>query len=183
MENKFRFLAAALLLFFLAGCTQYFTIFGKRSKFFTEQEKTVLDKSLKAIDFDRGYDPRADLDHIYSYTFKDEDKKKISAKFSDSLKDTSSAEVVSLYEKVYRLKSLTMGRMKVYEYRGDWINHSYLKKYLSPGLEMYLALIEEEAIRRDGSYINIIDKRKREIEEETADQLKREQNERDRNFD
>ena len=64
----------------LDGCATYYHIFsGAKSTYFTEQEKALLDKTTKSIDFDYGFDQDMELDYVFPMTqgytiFKDGDK-------------------------------------------------------------------------------------------------------------
>ena len=174
---------AFALLVAVSGCAPYYTIFGKKSDFFTEREEQILNKSVKALELGRGYDPRVDIDYIYTYSFTPGNKNELSSRLSESLKDIPSEEFISFYEKIFRLKALTGVRKKQFEQRVDMINYTYVKNYLLPGILLYASLLEEEAVRRDGSYIKHIDTRKSEIHEEVVSQSLRDERMRDIDFD
>lgn len=164
-----------ILAFILTGCAPYYDIFGKQSNYFTEREQQYLDASLEALEMGRGYDPEVDLDYIYAHSFTSKNQRQQSARLADTFKDFSSEEFIEFYENIFRLRMLTEGKMERYNRDVDMINYTYVKKYLSPGLEFYLDLLEEEALKRDSGYSDIIDERKDEIREEAMDQLRREE--------
>ena len=47
------------------------SLFSKHSTYYTETEKTVLEKTLGIIGYDYGYDSNLGMDHIYSSGFSD----------------------------------------------------------------------------------------------------------------
>ena len=163
------------LAFAITGCAQYYDIFGKQSNYFTERELQLLDDSLEALEMGRGYDPEVDLEYIYTHSFTSKNERQQTSRLAGALKNVSPEEFIEFYEKIYRLRMLTEGKMDRYNRDVEMINYTYLKKYLLPGLDFYLSLLESEVLKRDSGYADIIDERKDEIREEAMEQLRREE--------
>jgi hypothetical protein len=181
IRNIITVLAAALLT--AAGCTQYYMIFAKKSTFFTTGEREILESSLKAADMGSGYDPEYDLDYIYTYSHTTADRKILLEKISASISSYPASEITVYYEKIYTLYAMTMLKVMDAEKKADWRTHTYLKKYLAPGLDIYMDVIEAEALRRDGSYALKMELRKKEIFDSVREKLETEKRKREVDFD
>ena len=165
---KFRIAVVAFTCLFLTRCAAYYNIISftnPKSTFYTEEEKKLLEKTVKSIDFDSGYDPALDLDYVYPLTpgfteFKAGDKD-----LSRALEGSDNETLIGYSEKIYRLKMITEMRMDKYRADGNWKNYTFINKYLLPPLTYYSGAVEKQALKRDRKYQNEIDSRKDTIEQ------------------
>lgn len=164
---KFRMTMLVLACLFMTRCAAYYNIVSftnPKSTFYTEEEKKLLEKTVKSIEFDSGYDPILDLDYVYPLTpgftgFKAGDRE-----LSKALEDSDNQTLIGYSEKIYRLKTITEFKMEKYKSNGDWKNYTFINKYLLPPLDHYSAVVEKQALKRDRKYQNEIDSRKNSIE-------------------
>jgi len=167
IDMKVRIAMAAFTCLFLTRCAAYYNVISftnPKSTYYTEQEKKLLEKTVKSIEFDSGYDPFLDLEYVYPLTpgyteFKAGDKG-----LSKALEDSDSQTLIGYSEKIYRLKAITEIKMEKCRNKGDWKNYTFLNKYLLPPLAYYSGALEKQALKKDKSYQGEIDKRKNTIE-------------------
>jgi hypothetical protein len=176
IDMKFRMAMVAFACLFLTRCAAYYNVVSftnPKSTFYTEQEKKLLEKTVKSIEFDSGYDPSLNLDYVYPLTqgfteFKAGDKD-----LSRALDDSDSQTVIGYSEKIYRLKTLTEMKKEKYRGNGDWKNYTFIDKYLLPPLNHYSGVLEKQAVKRDRKYQGEIEKRKNSIEKEVKYEMDR----------
>ena len=173
---KIRVAMMAFMCLFLVRCAVYYHMFSfdsPGSTFYTEQEKEILEKTVKSIEFDYGYDPALELDYVFplshGYTeFKAGDKE-----LSRALEGSDAGTLIEYSEKIYRLKKLTMLKMEKYRDDGNWNNYTLINKYLLPPLDHYSDAVEKQVLKRDKGYQYEIDNRKRVIDKKLQFEMKR----------
>jgi len=165
VRMKIRCAMIILFCMFQARCATYFHIFGAgRSTFYNDRELAILEKTVKAIDFGYGYDPDIDLNYVFSLyhgfsDFKPEDKE-----LTQAIDGMGPETLITYSEKIYWLTRVAVFKLERYKELGDWKNYTFVKKYLLPPLNFYSDLLEKQALKKDKSYADQIDKRKREID-------------------
>lgn len=167
---KIRILLTACACIFLTKCATYyhmadFTI--PKSTYYTPQERELLGKTTKSIEFDYGYDPDLELDYVFplykGFTeFKPADKE-----LSQVLQGVDPVTLRAYNEKIYRLKTMTALRMEQYRSSGKWNNYTLINKYILPPIDFYSSMMEKQAIKKDKDYINTIEKKKKSIYRDT----------------
>jgi hypothetical protein len=75
--------------------------------------------------------------------------------------------LIAYSEKIYRLKKITVFRMKRYRSAGQWNNYTLINKYLLPPIDFYSSMVEKQATRRDRDYQNNLEKRKKQLDKKT----------------
>jgi len=160
---KFRIAMMAFTCLFLTRCAVYYNVISftnPKSTFYTEREKELLEKTVKSIDFDYGFDPALNLDYVFPVSpgfteFKAGDKE-----LTRALEGSDSETLIGYSEKIYRLKTITVMKMEKYRTDGNWKNYTFINKYLLPPLNYYSDAVEKQALKRDRKYQNEIDGRK-----------------------
>jgi hypothetical protein len=164
---KLRIAMLAFTCLFLTRCAVYYNMVSftnRKSTFYTEQEKKLLEKTVRSIEFDSGYDPALDLDYVYPLTPGSTEFKAGDKELARSLEDSDSETLIGYSEKIYRLKTITENKMEKYRSNGNWKNYTFISKYLLPPLNHYSGAVEKQALKRDRKYQNEIDGRKIRIE-------------------
>jgi hypothetical protein len=165
MKLKGAILVLACL--FLLRCATYYHMFSftqPKSKFYTEQEKEILDKTTRSIDFDYGFDQNMELDYIYSTSqgysgFKTNEKD-----MAKALEGVDGKTLLAYNEKIYLLKKKTAMKMERYRESSDWRSYTFINKYLMPSIDHYSLLIEKQAARKSGASQYDIEKRKKDLD-------------------
>jgi len=158
-------LLAAMVL--APGCASFYRLFpGQGSTFYDKSEVELLKLTTKAMDFDYGYDADLELDYVFPLyegfdTFKPADRE-----LEKALAAVDVRSIITFNEKIYRLKKVTENRMAMYRDAKDWKAYTFLSKYIAPAVEYYAEQIEKQAIKRDPSYRQVLDERKRQVEED-----------------
>ncbi len=176
VSMKIRIIIMAVMCLFLTRCATYYHMFDftvSKSTFYTDQEREMLEKTTKSIDFDYGYNPSLDLDYVFPVSkgfteFKGGDKD-----LSRVLEGVDSKTLIAYSEKVYRLKKITAMKMDRYRESGQWNNYTLISKYLLPPIDFYLSVIEKQAMKRDRDYMNNIEKRKKSIDKKMEYEIHR----------
>jgi len=176
ISMKFRIAILALMCLFMARCATYYRIFSynePKSTFYTGGEKAILEKTVKSLDFDYGYDPALDLDYVVPLTEGFSEFRAGEGELARALADVDGRALADYNDKLYRLKKITL--MKLEQCREDriWKNYTFINKYLLPPLEYYSGLIEKQAIKRNSSYAREIDNRKRAVDESIEFEMRR----------
>lgn len=157
MKSRLLILILTLAVF---NCTYYHKAFKKDSQFFEEKEKKLLAETTGALTFGYGYDTVEELDYVFVYPYTKQDfKKKVGAMY-EVLKKHDNDEIVSFYEKIFYLKSITYEQMLVSEKNKKWKSYTYIKQYLLPPIEEYTGLLEEGVLSVNPSYKGTVEERK-----------------------
>jgi hypothetical protein len=174
MKSKFAMIILQCLL--LVRCATYYHLLGEdKNTFYTDQQKIILEKTLKSIDFDYGYSMDVDLNYLYPLyqgltEFKPGDKELVRA-----IDGMDAGTLISYSEKIYWLKSVAAHKMRGYEKSGDWKNYTYVEKYLLPPIKYYSELLEKQALKKDKNYADQIEKRKKAIDRKVLWNMRREE--------
>lgn len=157
MKSRLLILILTLAVF---NCTYYHRAFKKDSQFFTESEIKLLAETTGPLTFGYGYDTVVELDYVFTYPYTKQDfKKKVNA-FNALLSKYDKDEIVSFYEKIFYLKSITSEQMLMDEKNKKWKSYTYLKEYLLPPLEEYTALLEQGIINAHPSIKESVEQKK-----------------------
>jgi hypothetical protein len=173
---KCRVAMMVLSCLFLVRCAAYYHMFSfssPKSTFYTEKEKEILEKTVKSIDFDYGFDSALELDYVFPHSpgyteFKTSDKE-----LSRALEGSDASTLIEYNEKIYRLKKLTILKMEKYRDDGNWKEYTFINKYLLPPLDHYADAVEKQALKRDKGYQYEIDKRKKAIDRKVEFEIQR----------
>jgi hypothetical protein len=172
MKSKITMIILPCLL--LVRCATYYHLLGEdKSTFYSDQQKIILEKTLKSIDFDNGYSQDVDLNYLYPLyqgftVFKQGDKELLRA-----IDGMDAITLISHSEKIYWLKNVAAYKMRRYEKSGDWKNYTYVEKYLLPPIQYYSELLEKQALKKDKTYADRIEKRKTAIDRNVLLKMRR----------
>ena len=170
---KIRNAVVVILCLSMVQCATYYHIFeGPQSTFYTEQEKQLLEKTTKSIDFDYGYDQDMDLDYVFPRTQGYTEFKPGDRDLSQALDGVDDNTLIAFSEKIYWLKKFTVIKMDEYGKSGNWKFYTYINKYLLPSIDHYAAMVEKQAVRRD-NYQYEIEKRKKSIDNKIRKEMLR----------
>jgi hypothetical protein len=173
---KIKIAMALLACLCVSRCATFFHVFpGPQSDFYSEREKEILAKTTKSIEFDYGYDQFVELDYVFPMTrgyaeFKTNDKELVRA--TDGVDDGA---LIAFSEKIYRLRKITMLKMEKFRAEGDWRDYTFLDKYLLPPLTHYSGVLEKQVIKRDRTYMNQLEKRKKAIDKNIEFEMRRQE--------
>ncbi len=150
----------------LTRCATYYHTFYDvpKSTYYTEQEKSMLEKTVRVFEFDYGYEPDLELDYIYPLRPGFADFKTNEKELARALDAYDAPALIAYSEKIYRLKRLTLAKMEKYREDHSWKNYTYIQKYLLPPLDYYSDALEKQALKKDKAYLEVIEKRKKAIE-------------------
>ena len=156
----------------LTECTTWYRITKKESKYYTPLELNILADTTAAIDFKYGFDPDLKLDYIYmAGSFSDQEISSKEKKLKEALLKYKPEEVISFYEKIYRLTEIQSWYMNDYKKDEDWAESTLIEKYLLPDTKKFLEILEKNVVFIDENYRNIKEERKRVIKEEVIKDL------------
>ena len=162
---KFRVVVILLSLMFARCATYYHTFYDvPKSTFYTEGEKSLLEKTARPFNFDYGFEPDLELDFVFPLSQGFSDFKVNEKDLARALDTYDAQTVISYSEKIYLLKRVTMAKMEKYHTDQNWKNYTYIQKYLLPPLAYYSETLEKQALKKDKTYFDVIEKRKRAID-------------------
>ncbi|MBN2159351.1 MAG: hypothetical protein JW807_08135 [Spirochaetes bacterium] len=164
---KLKGVIAVLSCLFLVRCATYYHFFSftqPKSVFYTEQEKEILDKTTRSIDFDYGFDQDLELDYVYPVSqgyaaFKTNDRE-----MAKALNGIGGETLMEYAGKMYLLKKKTIMKMEKYGASNDWSSYTFINKYLLPPLDHYSTQIEKQAIKRGGASQHEIENLKKAVD-------------------
>jgi hypothetical protein len=179
VRMKIKCLVVILFCMFQARCATYYHIFGpEKSTFYNDRELEILEKTVKAIDFGYGYDPDINLNYVFSLYHGFSDFKPDDKELTQAIDGMDSETLITYSEKIYWLKRVASFKLERYRETGDWKNYTFIRKYLLPPLDFYSDLLEKQALKKDKSYADRIDKRKMEIDQKIQWEMRRREFER-----
>ncbi len=168
--KKLALLLIPLLL--IEGCSTWYMLTKKESKYYTPLEMNILVETTTAADFRFGFDPDLELDYIYmAGKFSDQELAAKEKKLKEVLMNYKTEEVVSFYEKIYRLTEILTWNMNNYRSDHDWAEATLIEKYLLPDTHKFLEMLEKNVILIDVKYRTILEERKRVIKEQVIKDL------------
>ncbi len=167
---KIRIVIMTVMCIFLTRCATYYNMFNldiPTSTYYTKEERDLLVKTTKSINFDYGYNPNLDLDYVFPLTggyteFKAGDKD-----LAKVLENVDTGTLIAFSEKIYCLKRITAIRMDLYWKNGEWNNYTLFYKYLQPPIDFYSSMLEKQAMKRDKGYMLNIENRKKSLDKKS----------------
>jgi hypothetical protein len=165
---KIRVVLLAFMCLFTTRCATYYHMFSfndPKSHFYSEQEKVILEKTVKSIEFDYGYDPELDLDYVVPLTQGFTDFKAGEKELARALEGVDGVTLADYNETIYRLKKTTFMKMEKYREDGNWKNYTFISKYLIPPLDHYYGLIEKQTLKKNKAYLYEIDDKKKTMDD------------------
>ncbi|HQO39344.1 MAG TPA: hypothetical protein PK986_02640, partial [Spirochaetota bacterium] len=60
-----RIIPLLLPLLLILNCSTWYQLTKKESRYYTEEEKLILEATTAAVDFRYGFDPSLELDYVY----------------------------------------------------------------------------------------------------------------------
>ncbi len=132
----------------------------KKSKYYSPVEKNILKETIGVFDYGYGYAVKLDLDYIFEINSSVKKLFKKKKEFNKVLDSYSSEAVIGYYEKIYRLKLMTLYKMKRAKVKGKWLNYTEIEKYYLPVLNKYFAFLESVVVKREKAYGKGLKKRK-----------------------
>ena len=161
-------LAVFLLIFFL----QCSTGVKKTSPLYSSLDKDILARTTEAINYNYGYEEDLELDYFYFDSYRDLKRNNPKIKnFREAAKKFKLKNLISFYEKIYRLKLSTEIKMEQFKEDEEWKDYVYIKNYIYPPLEKYFSLLERTVLGRSRSYKRKIKKRKKIIKAEVEEEI------------
>lgn len=165
----FYFIISAL---FISQCS---TLPDKGSGFYTEEERAVLEKTVEALDYGYGYDSEMDLHYVYAYSYSESNFDKKIKKFSDIAGEVDAGTLLSLYDKMVRLKAKTDYKMNRYREKYEWRYYTFIKKDLYDPLESYTGLLRKSLLRRVPSLGDKLQEREYAMKKEVVESFVKEE--------
>ncbi len=161
-----------ILPFLLMSCSTWTDLTKKESSFYTEKEKIILEETTSSISFRYGYETDIEIDYVYAAgKFSSSDIQAKSSKMKEVLKKYSTKEIISFYEKIYRMKEIASWKKNDYKKDKDWAKFTLLEKYLLPEIELFTDVLEKNVLSLAGEYSSVINQRKKQISLDVADEL------------
>lgn len=160
-----------LAIISISSCSTFYSIFRQKSKYYTIEEKKILDETIKASNYNYGYNPDIDLEYFFAYPNDPQNRAKKQSSMNEALKGVDSNDLIGYYEKIYGLKVKTLHKMELLKNKKDWSEYTLVEKYYLPTLDDYIGLIEGQVKARDMVYAKKIDDRKNVIKEAVQDDL------------
>jgi hypothetical protein len=137
MATTLRFLPVILLL--ITGCALAPV---REPEFYSNDERQLLEKTCQALDYGYGYDDEVELYYIFPFNTLDQtDMKKKEKGFAEALGGIDPEKLLQMYERIYRLDSMTRYRLFQYKDTEKWKFYTYINNYLYPPLDMYRKLL------------------------------------------
>jgi len=161
-----------LLPLFLLQCSTWYQLTKKESKYYTVEEKQILEATTASVDFRYGFDPSLELDYVYKAgTFSEKELEDKNKKMLEVLRGIDRAKVIAFYEKMFRLKEIITWNMNNAQNEKEWDDYTLISKYILPDTEKYVEMLEKNVILIDQNYKNTIQERKGEIRKQVELEL------------
>ena len=162
-----RIIPLLLPLFLILNCSTWYQLTKKESRYYTEEEKLILEATTAAVDFRYGFDPSLELDYVYKAgTFSEKELTDKNKKMLEVLRKIDREKVVAFYEKMFRLKEIITWNMNNAQKDGEWDDYTLISKYILPDTEKYVEMLEKNVILIDQNYKRTIEERKGEIKKQ-----------------
>ena len=162
-----RIIPLLLPLLLILNCSTWYQLTKKESRYYTEEEKLILEATTAAIDFRYGFDPSLELDYVYKAgTFSEKELTDKNKKMLEVLRKIDREKVVAFYEKMFRLKEIITWNMNNAQKDGEWDDYTLISKYILPDTEKYVEMLEKNVILIDQNYKRTIEERKGEIKKQ-----------------
>ncbi|HPS58844.1 MAG TPA: hypothetical protein PK514_12130 [Spirochaetota bacterium] len=161
-----------LLPLFLLNCSTWYQITKKESRYYTDEEKQILEVTTAAVDFRYGFDQSLELDYVYKAgTFSEKELDDKNKKMLEVLRKIEKPRVVAFYEKMFRLKEIIAWNMNHALQDKEWGDYTLISKYILPDTEKYVEMLEKNVILIDQNYKTTIQERKGEIKKQVELEL------------
>ncbi len=171
---KIRTAILALTCLAHAGCAMYYHVMPRpKSDYFAPEERVILEKTTRAIDFGAAFDEEILLDYVFSRTPGFDSFKGGEKDLAGAIEGLDGDTLMAYNEKIYRLKLLTAMKMEQYRRDGNWKQYTYISTYLMPALDHYAALVEQQAAKRVRGYRDFLEERKSDIQRSIDLELRR----------
>jgi hypothetical protein len=162
-----RIIPLLLPLLLILNCSTWYQLTKKESKYYTEEEKLILEATTAAIDFGYGFDPSLKLDYVYKAgIFSEKEIADKNKKMLEVLRKIEKEKVVAFYEKMFRLKEIITWKMNNAQKDREWDDYTLISKYILPDTEKYVEMLEKNVILIDQNYKKTIEERKGEIKKQ-----------------
>ena len=139
---KARFLLSFCCAALFSSCALYYAINRVDSKFFSDDQKNLLDKICAISGYGIGFDEDINLDYFFVKNQNMVNNKSIDKEVSNILKPTGENNSINLFERVLYLHELTLYVMARHKEIENWGGYTYIEKYLLPSLETFEALLQ-----------------------------------------
>jgi len=140
---KARFLLFFCYMTLFSACSLYYAINRVDSKFFSDDQRKLLNKTCAVSGYGTGFDEEMSLDYFFVNNQRTVNSKNVDKEVSDVLKSTGENKSLDFFEKILYLHELTLNIMERYKEIEDWRGYTYIEKYLLPSLENYEALLQK----------------------------------------
>ncbi len=121
--------------------------------YFSREEMDILANTTKSLGFEYGYDFEINLVYIFTITFNKDDTPEKSKNFKQVLGSIKKEILIKFYQKIYKLREITLYKIERFQDKSLWKNYTYLGKYILPHLNRYMGYFEKEIQAIDPSYM------------------------------
>jgi len=163
---NFRILLPLILLLTLVQCA-IFNI--NKNNFFTKDEKVILEKTAKTLDYGYGFDSEVEINYLYSYKFSATDIDKKEKNFSSILKELDIDTLKAFNKKIIKLHLMTRHKMNRYKEKKEWKYYIFLQKHFFPPLDKYSNLLQNYILQNNSD--PLYNKKLKKIKKETAKEI------------
>lgn len=131
----------------------------ERSKLYTDLEKTMIDEITASIDFRYGFEPDLELDYVFKAgKFSDQEIQSKAPEMKKVLLKYKPEEIITFYGKIVQLRDAQISAMNEYREDEEWVDATYIQKYILPEAELFLDILEKNMIQINPSYSGEINK-------------------------
>lgn len=139
------------------------SLFSMSNKHYKENELTVLEKSLNALEYGYGYDYELELHYIYSYSYSKDNLDKKEKAFAEIINNANFKTVIDLYEKILIVQAVTDYKMNQYKAEPRWKYYTFIKTDLYEPLEKYSSLLLKYILKKNPSLAQFFEMKKNSI--------------------
>ena len=126
-----------------SACSLYYAAIRVDSKFFSDDQKRLLDQVNAVSGYAVGYDEDLNLDYFFVKNQGMVNGKTVDRDVAAVLKSTGENNSIGLFERILYLHELTLYVMEYYKKIEYWSGYTYIDKYLLPSLINYETLLQK----------------------------------------
>ncbi len=127
----------------LWGCSTFNSLFYSENKYFTPEERPIIDDLALSIDFRRGYDDKMELNYVYAAgKFSKGEYMGRRHLFVQTLRKYKKTQCLAVLKKVYQMEAKATLDMKEYKEDEDWDEYTYISTYIMPEIKLFISIFE-----------------------------------------
>lgn len=151
-----------ILITFMIFSNQY-SLFGMGNIYYTNDELSILEKTLNSLEYGYGYDYELELQYIYSYSYSKDNYDKKEKAFADIVNKANFKTVLDLYEKILKVQSVTDYKMNKYKAETKWKYYTFIKNDLYDTLNNYSSLLLKYILKKNPAMAQFFEMKKNSI--------------------